>query len=641
MKKLLIANRGEIATRIAATARRMGIQTVAIYHSEDGGLPFVRLADEAVCLGDGSLTETYLNAHRIVAIAQSVGADSIHPGYGFLSENAAFAQLCGQSGITFVGPSPEVIALMGDKTASRQYAQSLGIPVVHGYQGHPHEILQQVQPDDFPLLVKPAHGGGGKGMKVASNFVELEQMLGSASREALRYFGSDIVFVEQLVLLPRHIEVQLVGDSLGNVLHLHDRECTLQRRFQKVVEEAPSPSLTPEQRKQAFDMAVRMAQECGYQNAGTVEFLLDSKGKLLFLEMNTRLQVEHPVSEAITGLDMVELQLLVAQGKPLPVRQTDITVNGHAIELRLIAEDAQNGFMPSVGTILQLAIPKNIRFDGGYEQGCMVTPHFDSLVGKMVVHAPSREQAIARSVEAVEASSLLGLSSNLPFLRQLLLSKSFRENKIHTDFIDRSLAEMVESIRAFKVAVPPHLLLAAYLSAQRQVSPLNAWLLFNSSTVLVDGMALRYYSNRTQQGYFIAVNGVSMPVEVRIDGSTIHVAADGIEALFHHAHLGDEVLLSHKGVDWSIRPLAAQPEVYKPEKQLSDYERAIVSPLNGKIVEVNVVKGQQVAKGTLLLVLESMKMENSIFAPADATVGDVFVQVAQQVVGGSTMIRLV
>jgi 3-methylcrotonyl-CoA carboxylase alpha subunit len=635
IKKLLIANRGEIALRIIATAKRMGIRTVAIYHAADNALPFVNAADEALNLGEGALSDTYLNGPAIVQLAKTAGADAIHPGYGFLSENAEFANLCRQSGIAFVGPSPEVIAVMGDKTTSRCYAQSLGLPVVQGYEGNPSEILAQVQNDDFPLLVKPSLGGGGKGMKVARNFDELRDALETASRESLRYFNSDSVFVEHLVLFPRHIEVQIIADGAGNVLHLFDRECTLQRRFQKVVEEAPSPSLNENQRREAYDMSIRLAKECGYINAGTVEFLLDSKGKLYFLEMNTRIQVEHPVTEAIVGIDIVELQLLVAMGRELPLKQSNIKVNGAAIELRLIAEDVEKGFLPSVGRIAQLSIPSSARFDRCYQNGNEITPHFDSLIGKIIVHGATRKDAMEKSLRALEQSAVHGVKTNLSFLRQLLLSKPFIENRIYVDFIDRSLADMVAGIKDFKHSVPDHLLVAAFLSIRQ-----SSWQLFYQNTLCVDDRLIRFYAHSTMEEYQIAIGNTAKNARVKKGKNKLAVSIDGAEHMLFFSEENDGITLTYKGIDFGIKTRKLNESAYSPNKMLSGYEKTITSPLNGKIVEVKVEKGQKVRKGTLLLVVESMKMENSIFAPADATIAEVLVKVSQQVQGGSTLLNL-
>lgn len=635
IKKLLIANRGDIALRIITTAKRMGIRTVAVYHAADIALPYVKAADEALNLGDGSLLETYLNGTTIVQLAKTSGADAIHPGYGFLSENAEFAHLCRQSGITFVGPSPDVIAVMGDKTTSRCYAQSLGLPVVQGYEGSPSEILAQVQDNDFPLLVKPSMGGGGKGMKVARNASELREALDAASRESLRYFNSDSVFVEHLILFPRHIEVQIIADGAGNVLHLFDRECTLQRRFQKVVEEAPSPSLNENQRRDAYDMSIRLAKECGYINAGTVEFLLDSKGKLYFLEMNTRIQVEHPVTEAIVGIDIVELQLLVAMGKDLPLKQSNIKVNGAAIELRLIAEDPEKGFMPSVGRIAELSIPSSARFDRSYETGNEITPHFDSLIGKIVVHGATRKDAMAKSLQVLEQSAVHGVKTNLSFLRQLLLSKPFIENRIYVDFIDRSLADMVAGIKEFKNSVSDHLLAAAYLCIRR-----SSWQLFYQNTIWADDRLIRFYAHSATRGYQISAGNTTKNVRVRHGENSLTAIMDGDEYFLHFSEDNGCITLTFKGVEFSIKTRKGHESAYSPNKALSGYEKSITSPLNGKIVEVKVEKGQKVRKGTLLLVVESMKMENSIFAPADATVAEVLVKVSQQVQGGSTLLNL-
>lgn len=635
IKKLLIANRGEIAARIIATARKMGIRTVAVYHADDASLPFVSMADESLCLGGGSLADTYLNGDKIVELALSVKAQAIHPGYGFLSENAEFANLCRQKKVVFVGPSPEAIAIMGDKTVSRNFAQSLDIPVVQGYEGCPNDIMSQVSGDDFPLLVKPALGGGGKGMKVARTFEELEVALASAAREAQRYFNSDIVFVEHLVLFPRHIEVQVIADAAGNVLHLYDRECTLQRRFQKVVEEAPSPSLTAAQRKAACDMAVRLARECSYQNAGTVEFLLDGNGKLYFLEMNTRLQVEHPVTEMVTGIDIVEQQLLIAMGKPLAFCQQDVKISGCAIELRLIAEDAEQGFMPSVGAIEELVVPNDIRFDAGYRKGNVISSHFDSLVGKLVVYAPTRQQAVAKGIKAVEQSLLVGVKSNLSFLRQLLLSKAFCGNSVHTGYIDHSLSDMVVGIRSFRQSVPKVLLAAAFLFTKGHAK----WRLFHQTCIWVDGVAARFFAAKTPNGYIVKIDGAVSIVEASGSTGNLTIKVDGVEHSLVVTTTDSGIVVSYKGLNIEVVSQKSAQGINRPTRELMEYQRSIKSPLNGRIVEVKVRKGQKVSKGALLLVVESMKMENSIFAPADATIGEVFVEVSQQVQGGSTLLR--
>ncbi len=439
--KILIANRGEIAIRILKACQEMGVNTVAIYSDVDAYSPHVHLADESVCLGDPSPSESYLNISKIIDAAVETGAEAIHPGYGFLAENADFAYACREAGITFIGPKPEVIDLMGDKIEAKQKMENADVPVIPGYHGVKQEnefLIEQGKKIGFPLLVKAAAGGGGKGMRIVHDRDRLEEAIEGAKREAKSSFGSDVVFLEKYLDQPRHIEFQILADEHGNILHLFERECSIQRRHQKVIEESPSPVMTPDLRKKMGKAAVTAARAVGYTNAGTIEFMVDGSLNFYFMEMNTRLQVEHPITEATTGIDIVKWQLRIASGEELAFKQEKLNQRGHAIECRIYAEDPANGFLPCNGMLTNVEPPMgpNIRNDMGIETGMEVTAYYDPLLAKLVVSAENREDAINKMIWALSHYVVLGITTNISFLKEVLDHEAFRNGNITTHFID-------------------------------------------------------------------------------------------------------------------------------------------------------------------------------------------------------------
>jgi acetyl-CoA carboxylase biotin carboxylase subunit len=440
-KKVLIANRGEIAVRIIKACQEMGIKTVAIYSEVDKNAPHTLLADESVNLGDPTPSESYLNIPKIIDIALSTGAEAIHPGYGFLAENPDFAKACQDSGIKFIGPSAEVITLMGNKIEAKKTMEKAGIPIIPGYHGIKQDmetLLKEGEKIGFPLLVKATAGGGGKGMRIVNSMEELEQSIESAKRESKSAFGSDSIFLEKYLDKPRHIEFQILADEHGHVVHLFERECSIQRRHQKIIEETPSPVVTKELRKKMGEAAIAAAEAVGYTNAGTVEFMVDGALNFYFMEMNTRLQVEHPITEVTTGVDLAKWQIRIANGMELTLKQKNITQRGHALECRIYAEDPANGFLPSVGLLKKVVPPNgpNIRNDSGIETNLEITPYYDPLLAKLVVSSESREESIDKMLWALSHYVILGIVTNIPFLKKVLEHEEFRKGNITTHFID-------------------------------------------------------------------------------------------------------------------------------------------------------------------------------------------------------------
>ncbi|MFL5752924.1 MAG: acetyl-CoA carboxylase biotin carboxylase subunit [Bacteroidia bacterium] len=440
MKKILVANRGEIALRVMRSAREMGIQTVAVYSEADRNAPFVRYADEAVCIGPPPSSQSYLNGDKIIEVCKKLGVDGIHPGYGFLSENAGFARKVKQAGITFIGPSAEAMDLMGDKLSAKAAAKKFKVPMVPGSEGALKDLSEAIsvaKATGFPLLIKASAGGGGKGMRMVENVEEVEEQMKLAMSEAKSAFGDDAVFIEKFVSGPRHIEIQVLADNHGNVLYLFERECSIQRRHQKVIEEAPSSVLTPELRRQMGECAVNVCRACDYSGAGTVEFLLDDKMNFYFLEMNTRLQVEHPVTEMITGLDLVKEQIKVARNEKLSVKQEDLRINGHSVEVRVYAEDPQNNFLPDIGRLSTYRIPKGtgVRVDDGFEEGMEIPIYYDPMIAKLVTHGKDRQEAIDRMLRAISEYKITGVETTLDFCSFVLQHKAFVSGNFDTNFI--------------------------------------------------------------------------------------------------------------------------------------------------------------------------------------------------------------
>jgi acetyl-CoA carboxylase biotin carboxylase subunit len=440
--KILVANRGEIAIRVMKTAQKMGIKTVAVYSNIDRNAPHVKFADEAVCIGEAPSNQSYLLGSKIIEVAKSLGVDAIHPGYGFLSENAAFAEEAEQNNIIFIGPKSKAIHIMGSKLAAKEAVKAYNIPMVPGYDQAITDVsvAKKVASEiGFPILIKASAGGGGKGMRVVEHESEFESQMHRAISEATSAFGDGSVFIEKYVASPRHIEIQIMADKYGNILYLFERECSIQRRHQKVVEEAPSAVLTPELRKSMGEAAVKVAQSCNYLGAGTVEFLLDENMNFYFLEMNTRLQVEHPVTEMITGLDLVEMQIRVARGEALSIKQDDLKIQGHAVELRVYAEDPLNDFLPSVGNleIYQIPTGEGIRVDNGFEQGMDVPIYYDPMLAKLITFGATRQEAIQKMIEAIDKYHVKGVATTLPFGKSVMLHDAFRVGNFDTHFVKK------------------------------------------------------------------------------------------------------------------------------------------------------------------------------------------------------------
>lgn len=475
MKKILIANRGEIAVRIMTTARKMGIKTVAVYSTVDRNAPHVKLADEAVCIGEALSSQSYLLGDKIIEVAKQLRVDAIHPGYGFLSENARFSEACAKNGIIFIGPKPHAIDVMGNKLAAKETVKNYDIPMVPGLDEAITDVVKAKKVAveiGFPVLIKAAAGGGGKGMRIVENESEFESQMQRAISEATSAFGDGSVFIEKYIGAPKHIEIQVLADEHGNIVHLFERECSVQRRHQKVVEEAPSTALTEEIRQKMGEAAVKVAASCDYVGAGTVEFLLDENKNFYFLEMNTRLQVEHPVTELITGMDLVEMQIRVARGEKLPFTQEDLKINGHAIELRIYAEDPLDDFMPSVGNleVYQLPVGKGIRVDNGIEEGMDVPIYYDPMLAKLITYGKNREEAIQLMVEAIEKYKVKGIETTLPFGKFVMEHQAFQSGQFDTNFVKKYYnAELLKAQRAEEAEIAAFIAYKQYLEDKKQL----------------------------------------------------------------------------------------------------------------------------------------------------------------------------
>jgi propionyl-CoA carboxylase alpha chain len=475
MKKILVANRGEIAVRVMTTAKKMGIKTVAVYSTVDRNAPHVRMADEAVCIGEAPSSQSYLLGDKILKVAKSLNVDGIHPGYGFLSENSKFALACTNAGITFIGPDTHAIEVMGNKLAAKETVKEYNIPMVPGLDEAITDVAKAKQVAieiGFPILIKAAAGGGGKGMRIVENIEEFENQMQRAISEATNAFGDGSVFIEKYIGSPRHIEIQVLADKHGNVVHLFERECSIQRRHQKVIEEAPSSVLTPEVRKAMGDAAIKVAKSCNYVGAGTVEFLIDENLNFYFLEMNTRLQVEHPVTELITGLDLVEMQIKIARGEKLPFAQEDLKILGHAMELRIYAEDSLNDFLPSVGHLEQYQLPigSGIRVDNGIEEGMDVPIYYDPMLTKLITYGKTREEAIEIMIQAIDQFKVKGISTTLPFGKFVMKHDAFREGHFDTNFVKRYFnADLMKEENMDEAEIAAFMALQMYLEDQKQL----------------------------------------------------------------------------------------------------------------------------------------------------------------------------
>ncbi len=643
--RLLIANRGEIARRVIRTARHMGIQTVAVYSDADRDALHVHEADTAVALGGTLSADSYLRIDKLLAAAQATGADAVHPGYGFLSENAEFAQAVIDAGLTWVGPPPSAIRALGSKSAAKALALKHGVPCLPGYFGEDQSdatFTAQAEKLGLPLMVKAVAGGGGRGMRLVTDMAQLLPALHSARSEALAGFGNGDLLMERALLRPRHIEVQIMADAHGHCIHLGERDCSVQRRHQKIIEESPSPAVNPELREQLGKAAIALAQSAGYVGAGTVEFLLDeaqADKPFYLMEMNTRLQVEHPVTEMLTGLDLVEWQLRIARGEALPLAQADVQLQGHAIEVRLCAEDEH--FTPQTGTVQAFAAPEGLRIDHALHAGAVVTPHYDSMLGKLIAHAPRRSEAIANLCAGLNQTTVLGLPTNRAFLAACLQHPRFAAGEALIPF----LAEQADTVRERLEATSDARTLAVLAVLYAQQSPAAAMPSPFTRPVRM-GLGEEVLSLRLQelgQG------------QVRVQmGDTTH------EARIHRS--GDLLHITLNGRHWQARGVACTGSVQRWHVQLQGPEcfelwlsdqshsapstgasaqaaQSLRAPFNGKLIALHVQEGQSVQQGDAVLVIESMKLEHILCAPRDAVVHSLSASVGQQVGPGQVLVQ--
>lgn len=701
--KILIANRGEIACRVAATARRLGIRTVAVYSEADAHARHVQACDEAVCIGPASPRESYLRADRILEVAKATGAQAVHPGYGFLSENEGFAQACTNAGIAFIGPPPSAIAAMGSKSAAKALMEKAGVPLVPGYHGDRQDsdfLLAQAQSIGFPVLIKASAGGGGKGMRIVRQANEFTPALASCQREAQASFGDQHVLIERYVTQPRHIEIQVFADAHGNVVHLGERDCSVQRRHQKVLEEAPAPGMSPELRAQMGAAAVAAAQSVGYVGAGTVEFICEQAGgaglggagvsAFYFMEMNTRLQVEHPVTEAITGLDLVEWQLRVASGEPLPLKQDQIKFTGHAIEARICAEQPEAGFLPAIGTLRTLRTPDAARFgiapiriDSGVDAGDAISPHYDSMIAKLIVHGADRQQALARMSQALAELQITGLHHNVAFLRKLVRTDSFSQARLDTALIEREHevlfgaaphhadATRLDALTAASLRWWQDHVAASQTSHPEPWSRADGWALHGTQTRLLRwqlGDETATVSITQQRSGQLSLRWHEAPAALKHARELGHLRPDP-----QRPHL---ITLERNGGSHAASPVSDNADTFNPADaprwqanvdrhgdtfdtftahghatlrwldplQQQDDNAAhagqVTAPMPGKVVALLVNIGDEVKAGQPLVVTEAMKMEHTLTAPRDGRVAELLCRVGDQVPEGAELLRI-
>ena len=640
---LLVANRGEIACRVMRTAKAMGIQTVAVYSAIDANARHVREADLVVNLGGAKPADSYLRIDALIAAAKASGAQAIHPGYGFLSENAGFARAIEAAGLIFLGPPASAIDAMGSKSAAKALMDAAGVPLVPGYHGEAQDVETFRTASNsigYPVLLKAAAGGGGKGMKVVERESELAEALASAQREAQSSFGDSRMLVEKYVLKPRHVEIQVFADSHGNCLYLNERDCSIQRRHQKVVEEAPAPGLSPELRRAMGEAAVKAAQAIGYVGAGTVEFLLDERGDFFFMEMNTRLQVEHPVTELITGLDLVAWQIRVARGEALPISQEQVPLIGHAIEVRLYAEDPDNDFLPATGTLAlyrEAAAGPGRRVDSGVSEGDEVSPFYDPMLGKLIAWGENREEARLRLLAMLKETCVGGVRTNLAFLTRVLAHPAFANAELDTGFIPRHEAQLLPPVSE----LPSEFWQLAAEAFVQSETPLQRHDDYHSPWSRNNGLRLGLPA---QIDLHLACQNERQVVRLRhasastvhLQGEVLHVERDGLRQQHLAIRRGGTLYLHYAGELRSIQRVDPIAEV----EASHSHHGGLTAPMNGSIVRVLVDAGQQVEAGTALVVLEAMKMEHSIRAPHSGIVKALYCSEGEMVSEGAVLVEL-
>ncbi|XP_053376070.1 methylcrotonoyl-CoA carboxylase subunit alpha, mitochondrial-like [Mercenaria mercenaria] len=664
IEKILIANRGEIACRVIKTARSLGIRTVSIYSEADKNALHVSMADEAYHIGPAAASQSYLCQDKIIDVTKRSGAQAIHPGYGFLSENVEFAELCGNQGIIFIGPPSTAIRDMGIKSTSKAIMSAAGVPVIEGYHGDDQSdsrLKQEAAAIGYPVMIKAVRGGGGKGMRISMTESEFDEQLESARREAMKSFGDQVMLIEKFVEMPRHVEVQVFGDQHGNYVYLFERDCSVQRRHQKIIEEAPAPGLSEETRKAIGEAAVRAAQAVNYVGAGTVEFIMDKNQKFYFMEMNTRLQVEHPVTEMVTGTDLVDWQIKVAAGEQLPVTQNDIKLNGHAFEARIYAEDPNNSFMPGAGPLLHLSPPQsdsNTRIDTGVRQGDEVSVHYDPMIAKLIVWSEDRESALRRCRSALMEYQVLGLNTNIQFLSDLAKHPEFMKGNVHTDFIPQFsqdlFPERVTSTTAVCQAAVAMVLQQAQKVkelAKNTQDPFSPFWMCTATRVnqnptrwinLLDGdkeLKIEVITN-LDATYTVNFAGQSYTVSASLkqseDRTNILTVIDGVKTQACVVNVGNSLhLFTSEGQHELKLPI--------PKFMLSTADAGglgdAVSPMPGVIEKVTVTPGAQVEKGDPLVIMIAMKMEYVIRAPKSGVVESVFYKVGDTVQKGVALVH--
>jgi propionyl-CoA carboxylase alpha chain len=651
-RKILIANRGEIALRVLRTCRAMGIATVAVYSDTDTHAPHTRLADEAVHLGAPRPQDSYLNIARIIEAAQRTACQAIHPGYGFLSENAAFAEACAAVGLVFIGPSPPVIRQMGSKSAARQLAASIGVPTVLGYDGAEQSaeaLHQEMLRIGLPVLIKALAGGGGKGMRVVRDESEIDEALAAARREAVNAFGDGTLLLEKFIEQARHVELQIFGDQYGNAVHLFERDCSLQRRHQKIIEESPSPALTPELRDKMGAAAVQLGQAIGYTNAGTVEFILAPDGQFYFIEVNTRLQVEHPVTEMITGLDLVKLQIEVAEGQPLPFTQAELRARGHAIEARLYAEDPANDFLPATGTLHGWQLPSDVdglRIDAGVEIGSEIGIYYDPLLAKLIAHGRDRDEALRKLSYGLRRLRVAGVTTNQEFLLRVLASDGFRQGAATTSYIADQLdallvreTDQLESASAIALALylqykwqqadsltqhlPPGYRNNPYRDPQLKLQ-------IAGSTV---ELSWRWLSGG--QFEFFWAGQTHLVDLLAAENDQVRYALRGIQRTFSVTKAGEQFFIHSALGACEIEKLPRYPEY-----EVTADAGSANSPMPGQVLKLLVEAGQAVAQGQALLILEAMKMEHTLRAAVAGVVAAILVKPGEVVAPGQVLVTI-
>ena len=643
IQKILIANRGEIARRIMRTCRKMGISTVAVYSDADAAMPFVAEADEAVRLGPAPSTESYLRIDKILEAAALTGSDAIHPGYGFLAENAAFADACAEAGVIFIGPTPDAIRSMGSKREAKALVAKAGVPVIPGYDGanqDPAVLAEKAIEVGFPVLLKASAGGGGKGMKLVREEAGLADGIASAAREGLSAFGDGTLLVEKYIDDPRHVEIQILGDGHGNLIHLNERECSIQRRHQKIIEEAPSPALNAALRQQMGEAAVRCGKAIGYQNAGTVEFILAPDRGFYFLEVNTRLQVEHPVTECLTGLDLVEEQIRVAQGEPLRTSQEAVRFEGAAVEVRLYAEDPSAGFLPQSGKVVDWDLPsvEGLRVDSGVETGSEIGIHYDPMLAKIITSGETRDIALQRMRGALRSLSVQGLTTNREFLLRVLDHPAFIAGEIDTHFIERhlgdGLADEPSEVNSLRAAVVAALAEQQQRDLERELVPdvPSGWRNNYHSPQWVEYAAgerdLRVeYRHLGDNRFSVSVGDEARDLSVVSWEPPYLTFEDGAHRQRARVVFdADRVFVHSAGFDATLH---RKPRF--PDKLLAVPAGGCIAPMPGKVIELRVAEGDSVQAGQVLLIMEAMKMEHTVTAPHDGTVAQVSVAAGDQV----------